>query len=426
MRILTSLTRLIKNFFTPGTDSGISPKNYRNVQIDALGVGMASSASPFLPIFLARLGGSSFEISLLNSMPAVTGALIALPLGRFLQKQDNIVKWFSLARVVVFMGYALTGLITFFVPSTHLVTSILLIWALLTIPQTLVSIAFTVVMSKVAGPIGRYDLMSRRWSILGLTTAVTVYSIGQVLDLKFINFPYNYTLVFIALSLGGWISFYFSRQLEITNTSSILEGDKRKGLRQNFQQIFTLIRSNPSFTSFVLKRTVYTIGGGLTLPLFPIYFVRVLHVSDSWIAGITTAQTLILFIGYFIWTRQKRLHGSRVILLVSTFGLSLYPILTGMTQNTWLIAIFAGTTGIFSAGLNLVFFDELLQTVPSEYSATFVSVSALFDYFAVIISPIVGSFLGDHIGIGYALMISGGVRMLGVILFALSKKQTTK
>jgi asparagine synthase (glutamine-hydrolysing) len=42
----------------------------------------------------------------------------------------------------------------------------------------MVNVAFSVVMNAVAGPEHRYDLMSRRWSILGLTSAFTVALVG--------------------------------------------------------------------------------------------------------------------------------------------------------------------------------------------------------------------------------------------------------
>jgi hypothetical protein len=90
--------------------------NFRNVQIDAIGVGLASAASPFLPVFLTHLNATSFQVGMLTSMPALTGLLLSIPLGRFLQKQSNIVKWFSIARLAVIACFALTGIITFFIP----------------------------------------------------------------------------------------------------------------------------------------------------------------------------------------------------------------------------------------------------------------------------------------------------------------------
>jgi hypothetical protein len=200
----------VKNQIAPSTSifTRQDVQNFRNVQIDAIGVGIANAASPFLPVFLTYLEASTFQVGLLSSMPAFTGLLLAIPLGRFLQRQSNVVKWFSIARLIVIASYALTGAISFFIPREILVNSILLIWALATIPQTLVAITFSVVMNAVAGPDRRFELMSKRWSTMGLTTTLAVLLIGQMLDR--VIFPLNYQLMFIGLSIGGLISYYYS------------------------------------------------------------------------------------------------------------------------------------------------------------------------------------------------------------------------
>jgi hypothetical protein len=142
----------------------IQERNKRYVQIDAIGVGTASAAAPFLPVFLTRLGASPVQVGLLTSMPGFTGFILALWVGRFLQRQRNVVPWFSVSRLLVISAYALTGLIPFFVPDNILILVVLLIWALATLPQTMVAVGFSVVMNAVSGPEGRYELTSRRWS----------------------------------------------------------------------------------------------------------------------------------------------------------------------------------------------------------------------------------------------------------------------
>jgi hypothetical protein len=42
----------------------IQKRNFRNVQIDAIGIGLASAAAPFLPVFLARLGATNIQVGL--------------------------------------------------------------------------------------------------------------------------------------------------------------------------------------------------------------------------------------------------------------------------------------------------------------------------------------------------------------------------
>ncbi len=389
-------------------------KNFVNVQVDAVGVGLANAASPFLPVFLTRLGATNFQIGLLTSMPGLTGLVMALLVGQFLQSRRNIVPWFSISRLLVISAYAATGLVGFFIPEEYLVPIILGIWALATLPQTAVAVAFSVVMNAVAGPKHRYDLMSRRWSILGLTTAITVAIAGQVLDR--INFPINYQLVFLGLSVGGLISFYFSSRIELPEVIPISESG-RQSLKERLIGYLNLVRQHDDFVRFSIKRLVYLSGSMLAIPLFPLYFVREVQASDAWIGIINMAQTAILLVGYFLWTRESKLRGSRFVLLWTTLGVALYPALVATTTNVHLIVFLAGLAGIFQAGIDLVFFDELMKTVPVEHSATFVSIAQSLQYLSAVIAPMLGTFLATYLGLGGALLISAGIRFIGFLLF---------
>jgi MFS family permease len=392
----------------------IQERNKRYVQIDAVGVGTANAASPFLPVFLTRLGASPVQVGLLTSMPGFTGLLLALWVGRFLQRQKNVVPWFSLSRLMVISAYALTGLAPFFVPDHILILVVLLIWALATLPQTMVAVGFSVVMNAVSGPEGRYDLMSRRWSILGLTTAITVAAAGQVLDR--IHFHLNYQLVFLGLSLGGLISYYFSSRIQIAD-SEPLPPTPKGSVFSSLRGYYQLITQEPPFVSFTIKRFVYLFGITLGTPLFPLYFVRQVKASDAWIGLLYTAQTAILVVGYFFWSRQSRRKGSRFVLLITTLSVALYPGLVALTNNQTLIFIISSIVGIFQAGIDLVFFDELMRTIPPRYSPTFVSLAQSVQYLASILAPLAGTFLSEHIGLSGALFISAGVRLIGFLMF---------
>jgi fucose permease len=83
-----------------------------------------------------------------------------------------------------------------------------------------------------------------------------------------------------------------------------------------------------------------------------------------------------------------------------------------------LIVVYAGLMGIFQAGLDLVFFDELMKTVPPEYSATFVSLAQSLQYLSAALAPIAGTILADQIGIAGGLMMSAALRLVGFGLFA--------
>jgi hypothetical protein len=405
----------------PNDASPTQRRNFINVQNDAVGVGLANAGAQFLSVFLTRLGATSTQVGLLTSMPAFTGLLIAIPVGRFLQTRRKIIPWFSGSRLLIISSYALTGLVPFIVPEEWIVPAILLIWMLVTIPQIVLNVTFSVVMNAVAGPNRRYDLMSRRWSILGLTTAIAVTIIGQVLDR--IDFPINYQIVFLSVSLGGLFSFYFSSRIQIPDLET-LPSKSDGAARSGIFEYWSLLKQYPDFLSFSVKRFVYFFGFTLAVPLFPLYYVRSVGAPDSWIGFINTAQTAVLLIGYYIWTRQSKVRGNRFVLLWTTFGLALYPALMASTEQLQVIVILAGMAGIFQAGIDLVFFDELMKTVPVEYSATFVSFAQGLQYAAALVAPLLGTYLADQIGIEGALIISSGVRLIGFILFAVGKRQS--
>ncbi len=400
----------------PDDATSVERKNFLNVQVDAVGIGLASAAAPFLPVFLARMGATNFQVGLLTSMPAFTGLFLALVVGKFLQTRRQIVPWFSIARFLVVSSYALTGLVPFIIPADYAVQVVLLIWATATLPQIVVSVAFSVVMNAVAGPKRRYDLMSRRWSLLGLTTATTVAIVGQVLDN--IDFPINYQSVFMALSLGGLISLYYSSHIVLPEAEPPPRA-RNQTLDERARGYVNMIKSQPAFVSFVAKRFVYFSGSTLAVPLFPLYYVREIQASDAWIGIISTVGTAVVLFGYPLWTRQSRLRGARFALLATTLGMSLYPVATAFTHSVELIALYAGIAGIFQAGIDLVFFDELMRTVPLKYSATFVSLAQSTQYTVTFAAPMVGTVLADQIGLSGALVVSGILRLIAFGLFAL-------
>jgi MFS family permease len=392
----------------------LQKRNFRYVQIDAIGVSISNVAAPFLPVFLTRLGATNFQVGLLSSMPGMTGLLLAILVGRFLQTRRNVVPWYSLSRLMVILCYALTGILTLLIPEKFVIISTLAIWAFATLPQTALAVAFSVVMNAVAGPEGRYALLSRRWAIFGLTSVIGTFIVTRLIDQ--VAFPLNYAVMFLVLSLGGFFSFYFSRQITLPDQVApprSNSGSPREGLRN----YISLLRANPAFVSFSLKRFVYFSAITLGAPIMPLYLVRDVHATDSQIGTISMTMTLVMLVGYFLWPWLSRKRGGRFVLLSTTLGMAFYPALSAATPRVDFIILYAGIAGLFQAGLDLVFFDELMKTVPAEYGATFVALAQSMQYLSMILAPLIGTWLATYIGLGGALWLSAGLRLLGFLLF---------
>ena len=155
----------------------------------------------------------------------------------------------------------------------------------------------------------------------------------------------------------------------------------------------------------------------------PLFLVRSIQATDSQIGTVNMTLTLVMLLGYFLWPRVSIKRSGRFVLLATTLGMVLYPALSAATPRIELIILYAGIAGFFQGGLDLVFFDELMKTVPMEYSATFVSISQSMQYLSILLAPLVGTWIAGYIGLGGTLWVSAGLRLLGFLLFLMPDRK---
>ena len=391
------------------------------VQMEAVFLGILFAADPFLAVFLARLGATNVQIGLLSAMPAITGLLFTIFIGNYLQNRRKIIPWYIGPRLFTVIAYFLTGFIPLLLPRQYAVIAILVIWAVATLPSIILTLTFNVVMNAVSGPTGRYELMARRWAILGVVTSVVVAASGWLMD-RF-PFPVNFEYAFILLSVTGGLGLLFGRRIQLPENLHPSPVN-RQPLGEKVRAYIAMLKSAPAFLSFTTKRFVYYFGFMLAIPLYPIYLVREVHASNTWIGYISTVSNAIIVIGYFFWMKQSKRRSNHTILLWATTTLALYPALFAALHQVELIVVLAGVFSFFQAAMDLVFFDELMKTVPPEASINFISFAQSTYYVTAVVAPLLGSFLAEQIGLPAALVTSTVLRLLGAGLFYFGKRKS--
>lgn len=391
-------------------------RNARNVMVDGVGVGIVSGVATFLSVYLARLGASSVLVGLLTAMPAVTGALLAIPLGQFLGNRPNIIPWYARSRLWVLSSYAITGLLPFVLRDRATIYAIIAIWAIATVPQTMLNISFTLVMQAVAGPTNRMALMSRRWTSLGIANALSVAVAGWALDR--IAFPINYQTVFICSFVGGMISYYFSTSIVLPRAERApVPPALHEHWRVRWQRTAQLFVQKRAFAQFVISHFVFRCGMAMAIPLFPLYWVRVVGASDSAIGLINTVQSGVLLIAYALWIRAARNYGAGRVLTVCALALALYPLATALTSSVWPLLIYAAIAGLFVAGTDLVIFDVVAATAPAEARGAAIGLYHTTNYLAMFAAPLIGAAASNRVGLGTMLAVAAVLRLIGGILF---------
>lgn len=388
---------------------------------DSVAVGIASAGGPFVAVFLARLGASSLEVSLLTAIPALTGLVLAIPFGRFLMSRRNLIPLWSRARAFNQSIYAWLAAVALLAPPDLAVPLLLAVWTVFTLPQLVSMVGFSVVMDGVSGPGGRYELMSRRWSVLGLANAIATVVVATALDR--LAYPLNYQVVFLVLGIVGLGSWAFSSRIRLPDNVVRPAGQgSRVGRIRDFARD---IRGQRAFVSIVWRRMVWTVGSRLVLPLVPLFYVRELGATDAEIGVIATAQTLSLLVGYAIWRRVARRRGGRTVLRVATVGVALGPLLLSGLDAVVVVAVVMALSAVFQAGIDLAFFDEVMKTIPRELGATLTGVDQTAQNLVALLVPFLVVGLTATVGIRGGLVAASALLAVAAALFLRPPRSAT-
>ena len=84
------------------------------------------------------------------------------------------------------------------------------------------------------------------------------------------------------------------------------------------------MRQNTEYNKFLISQFVFRCGLTLSIPLFPLYWVRELNAPDSWIGVINTVNSAVLMVAYFLWSKVSERRGNSMVLRVCAFGLVFY------------------------------------------------------------------------------------------------------
>ncbi len=301
----------------------------------------------------------------------------------------------------------------FFVARSAIPNLVVLIWALATLPQVILNVTFTMVMSAVAGPTQRIALMSRRWTVLGIATALSVAAAGWTLDR--IATPLNYQVIFIASFGGGLLSFVFSTSLRLP--PNVPPPAATAPWYRTWGRMLVLLRTHRRFTQFVASQFLFRAGLMLTGPLLPLYYVKVVGATDAQIGIIGTVNSGVLLVAYTAWATLARRRSQRLVLLVACLGSAMYPLLVSQTLTYPLLALWAALAGIAIAGVDLVLFDVLIATCPPDERGTAVGLYHTSVYIATFLAPLLGTLAADYVALSTLLVVAAALRFGGWLLF---------
>jgi MFS transporter len=406
---------------TSHTGSDILPpsvqhRNLRFVVTDGIVVGLMSAGASFVSVWVIRLGASPLWVSLLSSLPSTIALAMTIPWSEFAGRQRHPQRVLAFARLAVHTVYPLIALVPFFLAGPWTARVIVIIWSLSAFPSSLSNMMFTLVMGHAVAPERRAFLMSRRWTFLGVAKLITLPIVSQLIDR--LPFPRGYQLVYAINALLAGAAFYCVMQLRVQPSPEPPRPTKQEPWVDRIRRSMTEILRARSFLAFVGGRAMLNLGLAFVSALIPIYWVEHLEASDTWVGYFNAALSGATLLAYFLWVRVKRTYGTRWTLVPAVLGTALYPVMLTLARTPAAVLPIIAFNGLAGAGINLAFFDVLLENCPPNQEARFVAVSMTVVHLMGVIGAPLGAASLGFVTIRWGLSIGTLVALIGVAIFA--------
>jgi MFS family permease len=366
------------------------------------------------PTLAATLSG------VLTAAPALIAILLSIPSAGFLDRKKRRVAWLFGSLWFIRIGMLVIVLLPFaFHDSTAAI--LLVIWlVVLSIPVPMFSNGFNALLAELIPQKRRAFVFSRRAIIYSLVITFTLPITG--LWLNFAPFPINFQIVYLAGAIFIMGSQYFLLRLVIPPNSTFAS----RGVSVptvTADPAFPKVRAplTPLFRKMLINSLVYQLGLQISGPLFVIYYVNTLKVSDGLISVNTAVGTFGVVFGQLLWEAVMRKRSYAWVLRTATLGTFVFPFVVAFSHQFWLIILANFVVNILHPAVDLSSLNVIFSwSTPKErnmymsYYMTAISISAF-------VAPLVAVPLAGLISIPGVMLIAAALRFSGGLLYRFNR-----
>jgi MFS family permease len=434
-------------------------KNYKRNYLLGIGNGTLVNfgmafVDPFtvLPVFIARMGGSSLLVGLVSALYGAGWFLPQVFVSGMVESRRRVMGIYRQMAVLRILTFAAATLTIFLVsPQKPALFLTLFITGLLltNIGAGIAGIPFLEITSRTIPTIRRGRFFGLRrfiGGVLGIgagvfvgiilnenTSAVgasgwiagTAHSIAGSLNLVGHDFPVNYGILFL---LGGFLIsigillFCFVEEVP----AKVVHQPRR--LLEHLTTGFSIIRSDANYRLFYLVRICWQFSA-MAFPFYSTFAVGDLGFSESTVGVFVSLWVGSGVISNVIWGRILDRKGNKLVLII-TAGLSIIPPITGLAldylhagsgpvrSSAFVFAMIASTffiNGLIRSGRFISNITYLLEVAPEDKRPLYVGFMNSFT-FPLMLSPVIGGLILTLAGIRVLFLASVCFAVANLIL----------
>lgn len=350
----------------------------------------------FAPVIGRRIGATPLEVAIITAAP--TTCLILTLLWANLCRKGKRVLWVVYPTFVARSFY----LSLFFVRDPLLFTAIIVT---ATVLESMAMPAYSSIMKEVYHENYRGKAMGYVRFFCNMAAVLASFAGGHLLDLGNGTF---YKYIFPAGAVFGMTSSLLFGKIRIRREAKLPSVVHLSSIINNFSKNNHL----KYFTfSFFIAGFGYLVGS----PLYPLFLVDELALSNTVIGYLGSITALAGSISFFFWgrliDRYKPLNLLKTLMILAAIIPFLYSIAHGIIP----IVLAATFTGVIMNGWDLCWYNHIIQAVKREHTPGIFGIQYSLIGLRGLIAPFIGTFLYHHTGIRFALVISACVVFSGAV-----------
>ena len=409
--------------------------NFNHLIFDIAWFGvLTGSAIAFVAVYATRLGASAFQLGLLNASPALVNLIFALPAGRWLHDQpiSRATFYSSILHRAFYVVWVFLPLL--FAPEGQ-IWLILLTTVLMSIPGAALAIGFNGMFAATVPTEWRAQIVGTRNAAYALTSVLTTLLCGWLLDAT--PFPQGYQYVFFIGAIGAAMSslhLWYVRPADehrrpgtgrsigdwaqpgamglwqgLRTTVGLRFLLRQKSLRDShwvnplkdlrYRKVLLLV--------FAMHLTLY-----LAAPLFPLYLVREIGLSDQFIGLGNSIFYVALFLASTRLDFVTRRFGNQRTMALGIMIISLYPAILSQADGAalYLVASILGGTGWALAGGAVG--NYVLETTPDDSRPSYLAWYNMALQAGILLGALLAPALAGWWGLAFGLIFAAVCRFL--------------
>ena len=397
--------------------------------VEIIPIGFASGALAFNGVFVLKLGASNALIGAMSSLPALMVILFTLPAARLMSNVRDHKPWMTISLGVSRIIYLLIAIVPWVLPAEISAVAIVTLVVAQAIPLALFNTVFMTMIGDVCPPDRRSSLFAIRTTLLSACVAVSAFLSGLFLDR--VVFPLNYQILnLIGFALAQYSTYIVHRidyhpaghqAKKQQTTDPAPEGVTKPVARPRISfsrtSIQTMLHEYRPFVNFSIASFVCWFGAWGAGPLYTIYLVRMLNLSNSWLGANSTLAQIAVVVSAPLWHRIIKRKGDLWVVMRTVLLTGLYPWLIVLLPWPAPLLIIGFANTLNDTAIGIAHTSVYLDIIPAAKRSTFIATYTTLMNVGAMLAPLIAASLADVISVPIVLIICGAIRLLGATLF---------